>query len=83
MDTEDEPVFGGLDEQPIKCQPAKIQLTKNAQPYSVSTAGRVPTPPLGKVKERLTRSQKIGVIEKILPVQKKSGGVRPGTDLRD
>ena len=36
VDTVDEPVFWDLNEQPVKCQPVKIQLTENAQPYSYS-----------------------------------------------
>ena len=81
VDTVEEPVFGDLNEQPIKCQPVKAQLTENAQAYSISTARRVPIPLFGKVKEELTRIEKNGIIEKIneptdwcapmVPVQKK------------
>ena len=57
VETVDEPAFGGHDEQPSKHQPLKIQLMENAQPYSVSTARRVPIPLFGKVKEELTQNE--------------------------
>ena len=57
VDTVEEPVFGDLNEQPIKCQPVKAQLTGNAQAYSISTARRVPIPLFGKVKEELTQNE--------------------------
>ena len=65
---------------------------ENAKPHSVSTARRVPIKLFGKVKEELTHLEKIRIIKKIneptdwcaqmVPVQKKSGGVRICTDFK-
>ena len=75
-------VFGELTETPVKCEPVRISLADNSQPYSVSSARRVPIPLLDKVKNELTRMQRAGIIEEIreptewcapmVPVQEKT-----------
>jgi transposase InsO family protein len=85
--------FGEIDENHILCQPVKIALHENAEPYSVQTARRVPIPLVEKVKDELKRMEKCGVIEKIeeptdwcapmVPVPKSTGsGVRICTDFK-
>ena len=76
----------------LKGDPVKIMLKGNAQPYSVSTARRVPIPLMPKVKAELERMECEGVISSVseptewcapmVPVIKKSGDVRICVDLK-
>ena len=68
----------------LDTEPVKIQLKRDAQPYAVYAARRVPLPMLSKVKEELERMERNGVIEKVtqptewcapmVPVLKKATG---------
>ncbi len=62
ISTEDS-VFGdfGL----LDCEPIKIELRQDANPYSLSTSRRVPFPLLPKVEEELQRMLKSGIIEEV------------------
>ena len=76
----------------LKGDPVKIMLKGNAQPYSVSTARRVPIPLMPKVKAELERMERKGVISSVseptewcapmVPVIKKSGDVRICVNLK-
>ena len=87
-----DPLFSELDSHPVRCKPVHITLNEDAQPYSLSTARRVPFPLMSKVKEELSRLQKAGVIEviseptdwcaPIVPVLKKNGTVRICNDYK-
>ena len=81
-----------LDGPPVDCQPVKIKLKEDAQPYSITAARRVPIPLLEKVKAELEEMEKLGIIEEIttptdwcapmVPVQKKNGRIRICTDFK-
>ncbi|XP_005092519.1 uncharacterized protein K02A2.6-like [Aplysia californica] len=85
-------VFGDVGPKPIRCEPVKIILKEDAQPYSVNVARRIPIPLMDEVKAELDRMEAAGVIEKIsaptdwcapmVPVRKRSGSVRICTDLK-
>ncbi|XP_012942708.1 uncharacterized protein K02A2.6-like [Aplysia californica] len=85
-------VFGYVGPKPIRCEPVKIILKEDAQPYSVNVARRIPIPLMDEVKAELDRMEAAGVIEKIsaptdwcapmVPVRKRSGSVRICTDLK-
>ncbi len=89
ISTEDS-VFGdfGL----LDCEPIKIELRQDANPYSLSTSRRVPFPLLPKVEEELQRMLKSGIIEEVteatdwcapmVPVIKKNGKVKICVDLK-
>ena len=87
-----DPLFSELDSHPVRCEPVHITLNEDAQPYSLSTARRVPIPLMSKVKEELSRLQKAGVIEviseptdwsaPIIPVLKNNGTVRICNDYK-
>ena len=76
----------------MNCEPVKIELSDNAEPYCVNTARKVPFPLLPKVKEELDRMLKEGIIEEVteptdwcapmVPVVKPNGKVRICVDLR-
>ena len=84
--------FGELDTQPIKCNPVKVMLKDNAQPYSLKVPRRIPIPLMEKVKEELLRMKRNNVIEEvteptdwcagIVVVKKKSGAIRICTDFK-
>ncbi|XP_030578829.1 uncharacterized protein K02A2.6-like [Archocentrus centrarchus] len=86
-----EDVFGeiGL----LKCDPVKIELKANAEPYSLTTPRRVPFPLLAKVETELKRMLALGIIEEVteptdwcapmVPVEKKNRDqVRVCVDLK-
>ena len=70
----------------------QIQLKSDAKPYTLYTARNVPIPLRVKVKQELTRMEKLGVISKVdkptrwcagmVVVPKKSGDVRICVDLK-
>ena len=76
----------------LKCEPVRIQLDSNAEPYCINTARRVPFPLMPQVEEELKRMEEAGVIERvtgptewcapIVPVQKSNGKLRICVDLR-
>ena len=76
----------------IKCTPVTIKIRKDAEPYSLPTARRVPIPLIDKVMVELQRMEKAGVIEPIteatdwcapmVPVLKKNGSIRICTDFK-
>ena len=83
-------VFGELGE--IKARSVQIKLKRDAEPYSCSTARRVPFPMLDKVSDELKRMEQLGVIVKvteptewcspIVVVPKPSGNIRICVDLK-
>ena len=76
----------------MNCDPVKIKLKENAEPYSLNVARRIPIPLLPKVKAEVERMEAAGVIEPvtqptpwcapIVPVSKKDGSVRICADLK-
>lgn len=86
----DSSVFGSIGL--MKCDPVKIRLRPDCEPYSVHAARRVPIPLLPKVKAELERMEQEGVIECVteptewvspmVPVVKKNGSVRICVDLK-
>ena len=56
-------VFGNIGL--MVCEPVKIELADNAEPYCVNTARKVPFPLLPKVKEGLDRTLEEGIIEEV------------------
>ncbi|KAK0139111.1 hypothetical protein N1851_024338 [Merluccius polli] len=70
----------------LKTEPVRIELKREAQPYAVHAARRVPLPLLPKVKTELKRMEEEGVIERVtqptdwcapmVPVMKPTGSVR-------
>ena len=83
-------IFGDIGT--LKGESVKITLQENAEPYSASTARRIPIPLLPKVESELKRMEDAGVITKvteptewcapIVPVMKKTNEVRICVDLR-
>lgn len=84
-------VFGDLGE--FKCDPVQIRIRRDAEPYSVNTARRIPIPLLPRVKAELDRMLKLNVIQKVteptewcapmVPVVKKGNrGIRICVDLK-
>ena len=85
-------VFGEIDDHPIKCNPVKIVLKEDHQPYSLSTPRRISIPLQNKVKIELARMEEAGVIQKVeeptdwcspmVVAMKKSGDVRICADFK-
>lgn len=75
----------------LKCEPVKIELRPDAQPYSIATPRRIPFPILPQVEEELKRMQSLGIIEEVkdatdwcapmVPVIKKNKKPRICVDL--
>lgn len=75
----------------LKCEPVKIKLIDNANPYSVQTPRRVPVNILPKVEQELNKLERNGIIQKItdptewcspmVPVVKHNGDIRICVDL--
>ena len=84
--------FGDLDDQPVECTPVKIRLKDNAEPFSFTTARRIPIPIMDKIKVELERMKRANIVEEmaepadwcapIVAVLKKSGAVWICTDLK-
>ena len=76
----------------VDCEPVKIVLRDDAEPYSVSTARRVPIPLESAVKAELQRMETLGIVERVseptpwcspmVPVVKPSGKLRICVDLK-
>ena len=91
IDEVDESVYS-TDVGSLKCNPVKISLKEDAQPYSQHTARRIPLPLLPKVEAELQRMEKAGVIERIteptdwcapiVPVLKPNGSIRLCPDFK-
>lgn len=84
-----EDVFGDIGL--LNCDPVKIVLRPDAQPYSITTPRRIPFPILPQVEEELKRMQSLGIIEEVkeatdwcapmVPVIKKNKKPRICVDL--
>lgn len=84
-----EDVFG--DNGLLKCDPVKIELRPDVQPYSIASPRRIPFPILPQVEEELKRMQSLGIIDEIkeatdwcapiVPVIKKNKKPRICVDL--
>ena len=76
----------------VKCDPVKITLKPDAEPYHVNVARRIPTPLQEKVEKELEKMEQEGIIKCVtkptdwcapmVVVMKKSGDVRICVDLK-
>ena len=79
--------------KPVHCDPIKIVLKEDAEPYNVPVARRIPIPLLPTVEHELQRMLSDRVIEEvteptdwcspIVPVLKKNGDVHICVDLKE
>lgn len=56
-------VFGNIGL--LNCEPVKIELRPDTEPYSIVTPRRIPFPILPQVEEELKRMQSLGIIEEV------------------
>ena len=85
-----EGVFGDIGL--FKCDPVKIELKPDAEPYTLTTPRRIPFPLLPKVEAELRRMLSLGIIEEVtdptnwcapmVPVEKEDKEVRVCVDLK-
>lgn len=76
----------------MDCDPAKIKLSEDEQPYCISTARKIPSPLLPQVDEELKRRLETGIIDQVteptewcapmVPIVKPTGKMWISVDLR-